>query len=146
LSWLRFSFNSSLDEIFLVSLVVNQICNHMTLDEVLAYQIELCAVEGVTNAIRHAYAEQSGNEVTVLIRFDEARIDLEIMDRGTAMPPSCVERLRNGHPVFDFDPRDMAALPECGMGLQIIHEAMDETNYTSAEGVNCLRLTKRLRR
>jgi serine/threonine-protein kinase RsbW len=145
LSWLRFSFESSLDEIFLVSLVVNQVCSHMGLDEVLAYQIELCAVEAVTNAIRHAYRQHAGNEVTVLIRFDAARIDLEIRDRGQSMPPQYVERLRNGSKVLDFDPSDIAALPENGMGLQIIHEVMDETAYSSEGGGNCLRLTKLLR-
>ena len=146
MSWLRFSFASSLDEIFLVSLVVNQLCSHMGLDEVLTYQIELCAVEAVTNAIRHAYQNEPGNEVTVLIRFDETRIDLEIRDRGGPMPSRCVERLRNGSKVLDFDPSDIAALPENGMGLQIMHEVMDETAYSSEDGGNCLRLTKLLKR
>jgi serine/threonine-protein kinase RsbW len=144
LSWLRFSFESRLDEIFLVSLVVNQVCNHIGLDEVLAYQLELCAVEGVTNAIRHAYQGEAGNEVTVLIRFSDKRIDLEIRDRGNAMAPQYAERLRNGCQVLDFDPSDIASLPESGMGLQIIHEVMDETAYSSQDGMNCLRLSKLL--
>jgi serine/threonine-protein kinase RsbW len=144
MSWLRFSFASSLDEIFLVSLVLGQVCRHLGLDEALAYKIELCAVEGVTNSIRHAYQQRAGNEVTVLIRFDRARVDLEIQDRGSPMPPQFVERLRNGSRVLDFDPSDIAALPENGMGLQIIHEVMDETAYSTIEGINCLRLTKLL--
>lgn len=144
MSWLRFSFESRLDEIYLVSLVVSQVCSHMGLDEVLAYQIELCAVEGVTNAIRHAYGLREGNEVTVLMRFDERRIDLEIQDRGHSMAPQYVERLRKGSRVLDFDPSDLPSLPESGMGLQIIHEVMDETAYTSDTGVNCLKLTKLL--
>ncbi len=144
MSWLRFSFASSLDEVFLVSLVVNQVCRHLGLEEVLAYQIELCAVEGVTNAIRHAYQGEAGNEVTVLIRFSDKRIDLEIRDRGNAMAPQYTERLRNGSPVLDFDPSDIASLPESGMGLQIIHEVMDETAYSSQDGMNCLRLSKLL--
>jgi serine/threonine-protein kinase RsbW len=142
LSWLRFSLESRLDEIYLVSLVVGQVCRHMGIDGVLAYQIELCAVEGVTNAIRHAYGLKAGNEVTVVIRFDETRIDLEIQDRGHSMEPQYVERLRNGSNVLDFDPSDIPALPESGMGLQIIHEVMDETAYTSEVGVNCLKLSK----
>jgi serine/threonine-protein kinase RsbW len=145
LSWLRFSFESRLDEIHLVSLVVTQVCRHMAIDEVLACQIELCAVEGVTNVIRHAYRLQAGNEVTVLIRFDETRIDLEIVDRGLSMAPEYVDRLRNGSSVLEFDPSDIAALPESGMGLQIMREVMDETAYHSDAGTNCLRLTKMLR-
>ncbi len=111
MSWLRFSFESRLDEIFLVSLVINQVCNHIGLDEVLAYQIELCAVEGVTNAIRHAYQGEAGNEVTILIEFSDQRMDLEIRDCGNAMAPQYAERLRNGSNVLDFDPSEIAALP-----------------------------------
>ena len=144
MSWLRFSFESNLNEIFLVSLVVKQICTHIGINEVLSYQIELCAVEGVTNAIRHAYQQQHGNEVTVLIRFDKARIELDIVDHGSPMPPSCVERLQNGSRVFDFDPSDLSSLPESGMGLQIMREVMDETAYMSDGSANTLRLTKML--
>jgi len=142
LSWLRFSFESKLDEIFLVSLVVKQVCGSMGLDEVETYKIELCAVEGVTNAIRHAYHLQPAKEVTVLMRFDEERIELEIQDSGDPMPPQYVERLQNGCQVLDFNPADLKSLPESGMGLQLIHEIMDETAYVSEGGVNRLRLCK----
>ena len=145
LSWLRFTFESRLDDLFLVSLVVNQICKHIGLEEVLAYQIELCAVEGVTNAIRHAYRSNAGNEVTVVVRFDETRIELEVSDRGVPMPQEYVARLRTGSQVLNFDPSDTQGLPVGGMGLQIIHEVMDETAYTSDDGVNRLRMTKLLR-
>ena len=146
MSWLRFSFESKLDEIFLVSLVLRQVCTHIGLDEILAYQVELCAIEAVTNSVRHALHEQPGNEVTVLIRFDDAKIDLQILDCGASMPPTYVERLKHGSQVLNFDPSDIQALPESGMGLQIIHDFMDEAVYTSNGGVNCLRLMKLLRR
>jgi serine/threonine-protein kinase RsbW len=145
LSWLRFSLESRLDEIHLVSLIVSQVCKHIGIDEVLTYQIELCAVEAVTNAIRHAYRLETGNEVTVLMTFDETRIDLEILDRGHSMAPQYVERLRNGSSVLNFDPSNIAALPESGMGLQIMREVMDETAYSTSLGINCLKLTKVLR-
>jgi len=146
LSWLRFSFESRLDQVFLVSLVVKNVCAHLGLDEILAYQIELSAVEGVTNAIRHAYGHRAGNEVTVLLRFDASRIELEIQDSGNSMPPQYVDRLKNGCQVLNFDPTDIQSLPESGMGLQIIHEVMDSAAYSTDRGVNSLRLTKFLAR
>lgn len=144
MSWLRFSFESCLDEISLVSLIVNGVCRKVGLDEIAAYQIELCAVEGVTNAIRHAYHQQPGNEVTVLVRFDRERLYLEIADRGEAMAQHIRERLRNGSRVFHFDPSDLQSLPENGMGLQIIHEIMDKVDYVSDGSVNRLVLSKEL--
>jgi len=141
-TWLRLSFESRLDEIFLVSLVVNGVCQKKGLDEITAYQIELCAVEAVTNAIRHAYSLEAGKEVTVLFRFDRDRIDLEIQDHGNPMSMQTRERLMNGSRVLDFDPADIQSLPESGMGLQIIHEIMDEVAYTSDGTGNRLCLTK----
>jgi serine/threonine-protein kinase RsbW len=142
LSWLRFSFESRLEEIFLVSLVVNRVCAHIGLDDVLAGKIELSAMEAVTNVIRHAYHHRAGNEVSVMMRFDDERIELEIADRGDPMAPQYVERLRKGSRVLDFDPSDLQSLPEGGMGLQIIHEVMDTAAYSSDGGMNRLKLTK----
>ena len=146
MSWLRFSFDSCLDQIFLVSLVINGLCQHLGLDEVTTAEVEVSAVEGVTNVIRHAYHQRAGNQVDVLIRFDQERLELEITDRGDSMSSECVDRLRNGSNVLEFDLSNVQALPEGGMGLQIIHQAMDMTAYTSEGGINCLRLTKRLTR
>jgi serine/threonine-protein kinase RsbW len=142
LSRLRLSFDSRLDETFLVSLIVNKVCMSLGMDDVSAFHVELSAVEGFTNAIRHAYHERAGNEVQVLIHCDEQRIDVEIHDCGDSMPSHYVEQLRLGSRVLGFDTTDLQSLPESGMGLELIHQVMDETEYTTAGGVNCLRLTK----
>jgi serine/threonine-protein kinase RsbW len=146
LSWLRFSIQSKLDEIFLVSLVVRQVCTHFRVDEIVGYQIELCTVEAVTNAIRHAYHQKADNEVTVLMQVSEEQIDLEIQDFGDSMDPKYIERLRAGCEVLNFDPTDLESLPESGMGLQIMHEVMDEATYTSDGTINRLMLSKRIQR
>jgi len=145
-SWLRFSFESRLDELFLVSMIIRQLCQHLRLNEVQAYQIELCTVEAVTNVIRHAYHEQPGNEVTVLVSFSDTRIDLEISDRGESMTPHFVEQLRSGSQILESDIGDLMAVPEGGLGLQIIRQLMDEKSYSTDGGVNHLKLTRFLNR
>jgi anti-sigma regulatory factor (Ser/Thr protein kinase) len=40
----------------------------------------------------------------------------------------------------------LAGVPEGGMGIEIIRQAMDEASYSTNSGTNCLRLTKFLRR
>ena len=49
-----------------------------------------------------------------------------------------------GVPVFEFDPTDVANLPEGGMGLHLIHSVMDEVRYHSEGGRNALTMRRRL--
>jgi len=43
---------------------------------------------------------------------------------------------------MDFDPRDVRALPEGGMGLYIVRSVMDEVTYQSHAGVNTVGMAK----
>lgn len=142
MSWLRLTINSDLRDVFLVGLAVNKICEYLQMDEVEAYRVELCAVEAVTNAIRHAYGNQSGNEVSVTLSVRENRLDVEIADTGLAMLAAQLTRLRHGSDVFEFEATDLNSVPESGMGLQIMHDVMDEVSYVTEGNVNRLRLSR----
>lgn len=104
--------------------------------------MELCAVEAVTNSIRHAYRNQPGNEVSVTLLIRDNRLEVEVADSGLAMLATQIARLSEGSSVLGFDPTDRASLPEGGMGLQIMHEVMDEVSYRSNGQMNLLRLTR----
>lgn len=142
MSRLRLTINSDLNDVFLVGLSVRRICEHLRMDPVEAYRVELCAVEAVTNSIRHAYRNQSGNEVSVTLILLDNRLEVEVADTGLAMLASQVHRLSRGSDVLEFDPNNRASLPEGGMGLQIMREVMDEVSYRTEGSVNLLRLTK----
>lgn len=144
MSRLRLTINSDLNDVFLVGLSVNKICEHLRMDSVEASRVELCAVEAVTNAIRHAYGNQSGNEVSVTLLVRDNRLELEVADTGLAMLAAQVARLSQGSDVLDFDPKDRTSLPEGGMGLQIMHEVMDKVSYRTEDQVNRLQLTRLL--
>ena len=142
MNWLRVSFPSDLEQLQLPALLVNQVCRRLGLDEIPAYQIELCAVEAFTNAIRHAYREAPGHEVTLLLRFDSSRIEIEISDQGVAMDAEHVQLLESGPKSFDSEEGDPAAVSESGRGLRIMRVVMDRTSYTSSGGTNCVSMTK----
>jgi serine/threonine-protein kinase RsbW len=144
-SHLNLTIASELGDVFLVGLAINKVCEHLGMDQVEAYQIELCAVEALTNAIRHAYRNESGHEVSTTVAIGEDRLDLEISDSGTAMSSDQVNRLTQGSAVLDFDERIVESIPEGGMGLQIMHTIMDEVKYSSDGTLNRLCLTKFLR-
>jgi serine/threonine-protein kinase RsbW len=142
LSRLRLTINSDLKDVVFVGLAVNKICEHLQMSAVDAYRMELCAVEAVTNSIRHAYRNQPGNEVSVTLVIRDNRLEVEVADSGLAMLATQVARLSEGSSVLEFDPTDRESLPEGGMGLQIMHEVMDEISYISDGQVNLLRLTR----
>lgn len=137
----RLSIDSTLTSLFIVSTFVQAICERlgMTMADISA--VEVCAVEAVTNAIMHAYLGAPGNEVSIEAVSSPGRLDLYVRDHGQTMPVEHATKLTEGSRVLDFDPIVLSSLPECGMGLQIIHQLMNEAVYSTENGENCLRIT-----
>lgn len=144
MSRLRLTIDSDLKDVYLVALSVSKICEHLRMDPLDAYRVELCAVEAITNAVRHAYGNRPGDEVSVTVTVRSNKLEVEVADSGLAMLAAQVARLRNGSDVFGFDAQDRDSLPVGGMGLQIMHEAMDEVSYETEGSINRLRLVKHL--
>lgn len=114
------------------------------MDSVQAGEVEVCAVEAVTNAIRHAYRGESGHEVSVTLMIRAGKLEVDVSDTGTPMPEHQQSRLVEGSRILEFDPDETELLPEGGMGLQIMHELMDEVSYRREGDVNSLQLIRLL--
>ena len=142
LNGIRLTIESSLSKLFAVSVLVRGICEHLKTDSAVAHAVELCAVEAVSNAIRHAYGCVPGNEVILDINFTSDRLDLFVRDHGVTMPDHQIHRLKSASPTFGFDPRRIDTVPEGGMGLDIIRQEMDGVSYRTEDGYNCLQLTQ----
>lgn len=127
--------DSGLEHVFLIGVAVRGIAVDAGFDELRASQVELAVVEGVNNAIEHAYRGMSGRRVEVVVRVSARRLTIEIVDTGTAM-------------AWDVECAAAAAriaadpLADGGRGLLIMRELMDEVGYQSAGGRNVLSLTK----
>jgi serine/threonine-protein kinase RsbW len=132
---LSLTIESRLDQVLLVSLAVRGICRDTLSDQEVAGQMELCVVEAVNNAIKHAYDCRPGYEVLITIALSADRIVFTVNDYGRAMA-----EVNTKEP--DFDPDDLAGLPESGMGLFIIQSAMDLVDYRSKDGRNTMTMTK----
>lgn len=129
--------DSLLHNVSLVGVAVNSMCRSLSLLQVDAYQVELCVVEAVTNAIKHAYNNQPGFSVQINFAVYSDKLVINVCDEGRPMPALVV-------PSLDFDPTDLEHLPEGGMGLFLIHQIMDEVTYVSQHGKNVLTMVKRL--
>ena len=136
---IKFTIDSRLGHIGLVGLAVQAICSYVGLNDVEAFQIQLCVVEAVTNVVKHAYGAQAGHEVIVAVSLHPEEISFHIMDTGKTMNPLSREPL-------EFDPTNLATIPERGLGLHIIQTVMDEVDYQTIDGTNILSLTKYLRK
>jgi len=134
---IRLIIDSVPEHVFLVGVAVNKICAEAGFGQETADQIELCVVEAVNNAIEHAYKNTAGNDVEVMIELTSSGITVKVCDAGESMRSLKQSKL-------DFDPSDIANLPEGGMGLYLIQQIMDTVRYESFGKKNILTMTKKL--
>jgi len=102
------------------------------------YQVKVCIVEAVNNAIIHAYGREKGHSVEVEVERLADRVVCRIVDSGKPIPKDLLQR----KPQLDYCPKNVAGLPEGGMGLYIMHQVMDSVEYASEKGHNVLTLTR----
>ncbi len=101
--------------------------------------IELCMVEAINNAIEHAYQERSGHQVWVTLELTVGALALTVADRGVAMPPEVLERIRASVAAREEQADSaMSELAEGGYGLSLILQLMEDVSYRSERGENRL--------
>jgi len=107
---------------------VRAFCNEVDIISSICDGVEICLTEAVNNIIKHGYNGEPNNVITVKVSRNENILEINILDKGNSR-----ENLEK--PTLDFDPTDINNLPESGMGLFIIDNIMDETDYkVIAEG------------
>jgi len=133
---------SDLDDVPLVGIAVNRFCSYADFSETDAFNIELCVIEAVTNSIKHAYGEKSGQEVMITFTLSESEAVFEICDKGKPMNP---EKLKKADLTASHHKKQsIDTISESGRGLGIMKEIMDGVDYRSENGYNCLILKKRV--
>lgn len=92
--------------------------------------ITLAVHEALTNVIRHAYHSQHDRPVELLLRERDHGMEVLLVDYGTGVKPE------------QMSGRDLNDVRPGGLGLHMIREIMDETQYSPLEGRNELRMYK----
>lgn len=134
---IRLMIDSRLENVALIGGAVRGIAHTLSLEEEVIYHLELCVVEAVTNAIKHAYHAEAGHAVEVELLHHRDRMVFRVCDTGDSMVPEKVKP-------FHFDPSKLESLPERGMGVYIVNTLMDEVRYETVSGRNVLTLVKYL--
>lgn len=134
---IRLSIDSRLEEVRLLSAVVETLCGAVGLGPDTGGTVVIAVVEALNNAVIHAYGRREGHPVTLTVSLEPERLVFAVEDGGESLG-----QLRQ--PSLEFDPDDLSTLPTGGMGLFIIHQTMDEVSYRSDLGLNTLTMVKRL--
>jgi serine/threonine-protein kinase RsbW len=115
----RLTIPGRLVNVPLVGRAVRAICAELPVDSETAYQIELCVIEAVNNAVMHGTAPNTDQEVEICIELRADRATFSVSDHGRGTVPC--------RPLDTcFDPADLEQLPQSGLGLRIIHSVMDQ--------------------
>lgn len=96
----------------------------------LAYHLNLCLTEAVTNAICHGNAFDPEKDVHITISASDDDLIIRIYDQGPGFDISTCRKIK-------AHPRD-----EGGRGVNIILKLMDNVRSIQEKGVNVLEMTK----
>lgn len=132
-----FTILSDYDEVAVASRMARDFYEKNDVSGSVCNEIEICLTEALNNIIKHSYKGENGNTIEIYLWFEPASLEIKIIDSGE--PRKNFEK-----PVLDFDPNDIQNLPESGMGLFIINELMDQTDYFSINGKNIFVMKKKL--
>ena len=140
---IKFVIDSDLENVFLISMTIRNLCSLVSLSDMEIDQVELCLVEAVNNSIEHAYGKQKGHNVEVVVYLSRERLMIEVCDMGKAMDESRLEGIDPSFRNMDLD--DLDSIPEEGRGLPIIKTIMDSVFYKVQNGRNCFTMIKSIR-
>lgn len=116
---------------------IKKFCLSNGIIEPLCNDIVICVIEALNNVITHSYKMDESKLIDINVEVKDSEFTVDIYDEG-------ISRTNFEKPVLDFDPDDIENLPEGGMGLFIIDNLMDSTDYKSADGKNIFTMKKKL--
>ncbi|MBK4735405.1 ATP-binding protein [Noviherbaspirillum pedocola] len=134
-----FMFEATLDDVARVAQAL-RVFLPAEVGEEAKNEIEIGVVEAMTNIVRHSYGEGHPGFIEISYNFSNGLIVIELTDHGKPMAEDL--QLHADTEAFDFDPADIAHLPESGMGLALMRATFDRIAYRRGENVNTLRMEK----
>ncbi len=125
---LRLELRAELVNLRIVRWAVAEVAALVGLSSEASAPLELCAVEAVTNIIRHGYGEDATRVFYCEIAIGEEQIVLRCEDEGHPIPE---EQWREATRIEDTD--DEHLVSEGGRGLFLLCELMDSVDYAAGK-------------
>jgi serine/threonine-protein kinase RsbW len=103
-------------------------------------ELDLGLTEALTNVARHGYGRDRQGSIDLrCLELDNSWL-LRLTDSARPIPGAALDRLNSDF--FDFDPANLSAIPEGGMGLRVIQKCFDAVQYRRSGEQNQLILKK----
>ncbi|MDP0587776.1 MAG: ATP-binding protein [Candidatus Endonucleobacter bathymodioli] len=132
---LKIEVDSTLSNTVMAAVAVRGVCEWARLALDVVNHIELCLVEALNNTIEHAYNDEPGNTVEIIIKKSQSVISLTVSDWGSVMPDD-----KLSVPVSETEVagemESVDNLKASGRGLFIIRSLMSNVQYYSKNGKN----------
>ncbi len=100
-----------------------------------AFACRLALDEACVNIIEHAYANDPGGEIEMLIKAAPGHCTIRLTDYGHSYDPATLPPPQIGSNLESVRPG--------GLGLFLMQQVMDEVTYTAGPDGNSLSMTKR---
>lgn len=127
---IKVSIESKLSNLPLVRKTIRGICSSVVQSEDIFQDIELAMNEALSNVISHAYRNEPGHEIEIIVKLYPHEIAIEIIDFGKSAEAAL-------KPQKNLDP-----LAETGRGLSLMYKLMNEVVYNREKNKNVLVLRK----
>ncbi len=106
-------------------------------NQVVIDKVVLAVDEACSNIIRHAYKPPTNGDITVKLSVEDEQLTITLMDKGVSFDPQTIQ-----------SPDMKQYLSEKrvgGLGIHLMRLLMDNVEYyTNTDGLNTLKLTKRI--
>ncbi len=133
----KFAITSEYHNITVVNKKIKAFCLKELVHQNVIDAVEICLMEALNNVIKHSYEGKPGNKIDLIVGISNSKIDVDILETG-------LPRTNFDKPKLEFDPDDINSTPEGGMGLFIIDSLMNQTSYSSKNGLNVTSFSKNL--
>lgn len=128
------SLVNDLREVAGVAARIDEFCAHRNLTPQVAFAVNLSLDEILTNTISYGYDDDDPHRIEVVVRLEDERLVVVIMDDGRAFDLSQAQEVDIGASLED---RAVG-----GLGLFLVHQMMDRVEYRRIDGCNIVTLTK----
>ncbi len=130
----QYRLKNQLEEILIVAEKVEEFAQANQLPAQIAFQINLCLEELITNTISYGYPDGGEHEIMVDMVLQEEVLIITIHDDGLAFNPLA-------HPEPDLN-MNIADRPIGGLGIHLVRKMMDAIEYRHQAGKNVLVMKK----
>jgi anti-sigma regulatory factor (Ser/Thr protein kinase) len=125
------------DQIPLLAEFVEQICEELSLDMMLNFNLNLVLEEAVTNVIMYAYPQDEEHTMTLKAWTEDDTLAFQLCDQGKPFNP--IESAPEVDTTLSAEERNIG-----GLGIFLIQQMMDDVQYEYKDNSNVLTMKKKI--